>query len=151
MLVSSCEFPATITAPAGARSWLDGIFRVRELGQAGFDARLLVSELVANSVRHSGLATTDAITMRLELDATRLRVEVRDSAVGFTVPTQTPASTTSGGRGLMLVAALATRWGAARDTSEATWFEIDLPAPRVLPTGRRRSWPSGDSGGRSRV
>jgi transcriptional regulator with XRE-family HTH domain len=90
-------------------------------------ARLLVSELVMNSVRH-GPATEDAtVGVFIGVDRDRLRVEVSDGSTKGARP-KTP--TEEGGYGLALVAELATRWGAGReDGLNVTWFELDLPQP----------------------
>ena len=90
-------------------------------------ARLLVSELVTNSVRHG--PTSEGATVRLFVGVgrERLRVEVSDDAAGGARP-QSP--TQDGGYGLALVAALATRWGAGREGgANVTWFELDLRSP----------------------
>ena len=109
---------------------------LRALGQVAFDVRLLVSELVANSVRHAGLAEpTDRV--KLELSDSRLRVEVRDPGE-VRVPRRGPrSSAVEGGRGLQIVAAIAHRWGIDRDEPIAVWFEIDLE--RTTAVGARRS------------
>ena len=46
-------------------------------------ARLLVSELVTNSIRHSGIFPSDAIYLTLAGWEKGLLVEVRDSGDGF--------------------------------------------------------------------
>jgi anti-sigma regulatory factor (Ser/Thr protein kinase) len=88
------------------------------------DVRLLVSELVSNSVRHAGLAPDDLIGVSVEFAGGRLRVDVSDGGPGFT-----PASTTSlesgPGFGLLLVEQLADRWGVFRDDRVHVWFEIE--------------------------
>jgi serine/threonine-protein kinase RsbW len=132
MLESSYNVMATPSAPSLVRAWLDEVAALQLLGQAGFDARLLAIELVSNSCRHAGLATGDPITVRLELAERRLRFEVQDNGIGFDAPVDMPIPTAKGGRGLILVAALATRWGVQRTDPMTTWFEIDFPGPRIL-------------------
>ena len=88
------------------------------------DARLIVSELVCNAVRHAG---TD-IGLTLVTCPQGLRMEVSD---GSTRPIQpriaTPAD--EGGRGLALVEALASHYGVRRSISGKTvWAELDTPA-----------------------
>ena len=65
VLAESLEIDATPEASARARRWLDGIPQLRSLGQVAFDVRLLVTELVSNSVRHAGLGSDDRIVVRL--------------------------------------------------------------------------------------
>ena len=102
-----------------------------------FDVRLLVTELVANSVRHAGLDESDRITLMLELSDTRVRVEVRDPGRGFAFPVRPQKLTAEGGRGLQIVAAIAHRWGVERSEPIAVWFEIDLERASGAPDGAR--------------
>src|SRR4051812_22912158 len=48
-----------------------------------FDIHLLVSELVANSVRHGGSEATEKIGLRVDLSSRHVRVEVADGGPGF--------------------------------------------------------------------
>jgi anti-sigma regulatory factor (Ser/Thr protein kinase) len=84
--------------------------------------RLLVTELVANSVRH---ADADAVTLKVVVGPRAVRTEVTDAGPGFD-----PASTgipreDHSGWGLFLVERLAKRWGVTR-AGQATrvWFEL---------------------------
>ena len=84
--------------------------------------RLLVTELVANSVRH---ADAEAVTLRVSVGPRAVRTEVTDPGPGFD-----PANTGSprddhSGWGLFLVERLADRWGVARAGSATrVWFEL---------------------------
>ena len=83
-------------------------------------ARLLVSELVANAVTH---AETD-VTLQLDLTDQRLRVEVRDEAEGQP-RARRPRHDDPTGRGLMIVEALADRWGVdPTPPGKTVWFEL---------------------------
>ena len=126
MLSRSLDIAATCEAPAEARRWLDHIAPLRALGQVAFDVRLLVSELVANSVRHAGLGPTDLIAVSLDLSDSVLRVEVQDEGHGFTLPQRPEKRTSEGGRGLQILAAVASRWGLNGTKPVTVWFEIDL-------------------------
>jgi anti-sigma regulatory factor (Ser/Thr protein kinase) len=90
-------------------------------------AVLLLSELVANSVRHSASGLPGrAVTVTLLSSGDVTRVQVTDRS-GATVPTLRPgvSGTASGGRGLYLVDSLAARWGFERDGEHTTtWFEL---------------------------
>jgi anti-sigma regulatory factor (Ser/Thr protein kinase) len=84
--------------------------------------RLLVTELVANSVRH---ADADAVTLRVVVGPRAVRTEVTDPGPGFDpADTGSPRADHSGW-GLFLVERLAERWGVAK-TGSATrvWFEL---------------------------
>jgi anti-sigma regulatory factor (Ser/Thr protein kinase) len=137
VLVRTLETAATSEAPTRARRWLDEIPELRRLGQVAFDVRLLVTELVANSVRHAGIGESDRITVMLELSGRRVRVEVRDPGEGFAFPLRQQTRTIEGGRGLQIVAAISHRWGIERAEPIAVWFEIDLEPPAAAPVGAR--------------
>jgi anti-sigma regulatory factor (Ser/Thr protein kinase) len=84
------------------------------------DARLLVSELVANAVEH--VNEVGDIELRVTLADRRLRVEVLDPGPGFTPPPRTPAS--ERGWGLHFVNVLAARWAVDVDGRARVWFEL---------------------------
>ena len=87
---------------------------------------LLLSELVTNSVRHSGSGLPgQTVTVTVLREGGVVRVEVTDRSVA-TVPVLRAAdSGAEGGRGLYLVDSLAARWGAQRDGDRTTtWFEL---------------------------
>jgi len=89
------------------------------------DLRLIVSELVTNSVRHAGLDGGDDIDLRIQLLTDRIRVEIHDPGPGF-VPTAAPATMyQDSGWGLYLVSRIADRWGI--DTTahgKTVWLEL---------------------------
>jgi transcriptional regulator with XRE-family HTH domain len=90
-------------------------------------ARLLMSELVTNSVRHGPTSEGATVGVFIGVGRDRLRVEVSDGATERARP-KSPSQ--DGGYGLSLVAALATRWGAGREGEmNVTWFELDLRSP----------------------
>jgi anti-sigma regulatory factor (Ser/Thr protein kinase) len=91
------------------------------------DVRLLVSELVANSVLHAGVGPDDSLTLVLSVSEERLRVEVHEPDHGFrpSFPAQREAS--GSGSGLLIVERVADRWGITREAGTCVWFEIDHP------------------------
>jgi anti-sigma regulatory factor (Ser/Thr protein kinase) len=92
------------------------------------DARLLVSELVTNAIRHAGLSEADQITLVLETDDRGLRIEVRDPGPGFELAEPTPDPARPSGWGLYLVRELSDRWGVERTGQTLVWFELDRDA-----------------------
>jgi anti-sigma regulatory factor (Ser/Thr protein kinase) len=96
------------------------------------DVRLLVSELVTNSVRHAGTPASDHVQLEVSFDDETLHVQVADSGAGFEPRPRQAAPTKPGGWGLFLVEKLADRWGVARNNLTRVWFEIDLGRPRAL-------------------
>jgi anti-sigma regulatory factor (Ser/Thr protein kinase) len=90
-------------------------FAAAVLGQRhpqGETAVLLLSELVTNSVRHSGSGLPgQTVTVTVLSAGEFIRVEVTDRS-GATVPALRPGNCDAeGSRGLYLVDALAARWG----------------------------------------
>ncbi|SEN59374.1 Anti-sigma regulatory factor (Ser/Thr protein kinase) [Actinacidiphila rubida] len=88
-------------------------------------AVLLLSELVTNAVRH-GHVRGRHIEVRCVLAPTVLRVDVSDAGRGVPVLRQAAAEDESG-RGLTLVAALATTWGVLprrHGIGKTVWCEI---------------------------
>lgn len=92
------------------------------LGELAFATELLVSELVTNAIRHA----QPPIQVRMILD-TALSCEVSDASV--TAPHHRRADRyDEGGRGLMLVARLAMRWGTRYTrTGKTIWAQQQLP------------------------
>ena len=88
-----------------------------------FDCRLLVSELVTNSVQHAQVSADDSITLVVSFSDKTVRVEVRDSGPGFDPPATPPPNDADAGWGLFLVEQLADAWGVG-DGGKDVWFEI---------------------------
>ncbi|MFC8867261.1 ATP-binding protein [Streptomyces sp. NPDC057148] len=93
-------------------------------------AALLVAELAANAVTHGRVPGRD-IEVRLLLDAYTLRIDVSDSR-GERQPGKsesTVAPEAEHGRGLLLVDALADRWGVfdRAPVGKTVRAELDLP------------------------
>ena len=118
------QFAAGATAAASARNALVAL-EGRVDDDLLADVRLLVSELVTNSVRHSGIKNHDHVHMRVGVSETTLRVEVADPGHGFAPQPRDMDRTRPGGWGLYLVDELADRWGVARDHLNRVWFEMD--------------------------
>ena len=87
--------------------------------------RLLVSELVTNSVLHAGADGKSTIRLRVVTGAQGARVEVEDRGPGFEPVTVEPDLERGGGFGLFLVDRLADRWGVEADRPSRIWFEVD--------------------------
>jgi len=118
------QFEAGPSAAAAARAALAALERPID-PEVMEDVRLLVSELVTNSVRHSATAPPDTVRLDVQVDARRVRVEVCDPGSGFEPHPRPPDHSRVGGWGLYLVERLADRWGVARDNLTRVWFEID--------------------------
>ena len=90
------------------------------------DVRLLVSELVTNSVRHADMPQPGSVSLDVSVDSRKIHVEVRDTGSGFEPRARSDGQSKAGGWGLYLVERLADRWGVMRNHFTRVWFEIDL-------------------------
>ncbi len=115
------HLPKASSAPATARQIIDGLERLRP--DVAVNARLLVSELVANAVRH--VRRDGAIGMQVAVHNDSLHVEVVDPGVGFRPRARTAQSPLGSGWGLHLVDELSDRWGVDTSGPTRVWFEID--------------------------
>jgi anti-sigma regulatory factor (Ser/Thr protein kinase) len=90
------------------------------------DVRLVVSELVTNSVRHAGLSPDEQISLAVAISGGSVRGRVCDPGPGFEKPTEPrPRTDLSGGWGLPIVERISDRWGIKRNGCACVWFEID--------------------------
>jgi hypothetical protein len=99
-------------------------------GTSASDAAvLIVAELSANAVFHGRVPGRDfALRLVHEPAAALVRVEVSDTHPALPVSLD-PSADSDGGRGLILVEALAARWGVTDRTGpgKTIWAEVDLP------------------------
>jgi anti-sigma regulatory factor (Ser/Thr protein kinase) len=90
------------------------------------NARLVVSELLNNSIRHAGLSPDDRISLSVAVSAGSVRGRVCDPGPGFEKPSEPrPRTDLSGGWGLPIVESISDRWGVERNGCACVWFEID--------------------------
>ena len=90
------------------------------------DVRLIVSELVTNSVRHAGLSPDEHILLAVMISDRSVRGRVCDPGPGFKKPSEPrPRTDMSGGWGLPIVESISDRWGIERNGCACVWFEID--------------------------
>jgi anti-sigma regulatory factor (Ser/Thr protein kinase) len=95
----------------------------------GIDARLrrdltiIVSELVANSVRHAPRVEGGRIVLSVREVPGAFRVEVRDPGHGFD---PTPDESREGGLGLLIVGHLAVDWGMLDGAGTTVWCEVPV-------------------------
>ncbi|MER6612235.1 ATP-binding protein [Streptomyces xantholiticus] len=108
--IAVCTLPAEEWAVPRARSFTKGHLTAWRIGdEVAEAARLVVSELVTNTVRHSGSAE---VRLRLARSRTQVRIEVVDSG-RWRPPAPPPrcGDMAEGGRGFDLVDAVARRYG----------------------------------------
>ncbi len=112
-----------VNDPARARRFVrDQLTGVAEATCA--DALLAVSELVTNVHLHGG-TPADLV---LRVNGRAVRIEVYDSGPAIPIGSvRLPLPTDGGGRGLFIVAALATSWGIRTDVGcpgKTVWIEL---------------------------
>ncbi|WP_367325553.1 sodium/proline symporter PutP [Streptomyces sp. HUAS ZL42] len=124
--VTSWDLPTVPAAVSQARAAAGRQLAEWGLDELSFTTELIVSELVTNAIRHA----SGPARLRLIRDR-RLICEVSDAS--NTSPRLRHARTTDeGGRGLLIVAQLAQRWGTRYTTTGKTiWTEQVIPAQRL--------------------
>jgi anti-sigma regulatory factor (Ser/Thr protein kinase) len=115
----SVDIARDLQAPAQARRAVERCELAPELTG---DVRLLVSELITNSVKYGGEGDVRLIVSSDGPE--HVHVEVVDQGAGFVPRARDRPATEVGGWGLHLVESLAQRWG-VREGSTHVWFEID--------------------------
>jgi serine phosphatase RsbU (regulator of sigma subunit)/anti-sigma regulatory factor (Ser/Thr protein kinase) len=120
--------PPHPSSPRAARRFLAALltsWRMPEMLEG--DAALLLSELATNAVLHA----RSPFTVIARFDGAHLILEVGDGSqaqprLGIRDDRGTP-----GGRGLMLIDTISSRWGILRTTNgKRVWFELPVPPPR---------------------
>jgi len=91
------------------------------------DAQLVVSELVANSVRHADAPVDAIVSVSARVHDDVLRLEVGDSGSSGSVAQRAPDLRHGGGFGLNVVDVLSRRWGVDRDAGTRVWAELAFP------------------------
>ncbi|MEU7580408.1 ATP-binding protein [Streptomyces sp. NPDC041068] len=95
-------------------------------GNRADDIVLCVSELATNALLH-GVPSGRGFRLQLRRESDVLRVEVHDSGGGWPLPRfgVSENGDAESGRGLLLVAALADKWGISeRDPGKIVWCEF---------------------------
>jgi anti-sigma regulatory factor (Ser/Thr protein kinase) len=124
--VATWEVPPDPAQVSALRAAVTGQLDRWGLAELSFTTELVVSELVTNAIRH----TSGPAQLRLLRDRA-LICEVADSS--STSPRLRRARTTDeGGRGLFLVAQLASRWG-TRHTRNGKVIWAEQPLPPLAP------------------
>lgn len=113
--------PAAVPRARGEMTRVEGT-----VGEATLaNARLLVSELVTNSVRHVPPGSAGPIELRVARVDGHLRVEVHDDGPGFAFAPRPADHDPGSGWGLHFLSTTAARWGVERDGGAHVWFELD--------------------------
>ena len=115
-----------VGAPGAARHVVARYLGDRVSPSVFDNAQLLISELVTNSVRHSGVVAGEQLTVRVDLGQTWCRVEVEDAGHGGVIAPRPPDRAQGSGMGLNLVQMLSERWGLERASEGGTrvWAQL---------------------------
>ncbi|MDX6759238.1 ATP-binding protein [Streptomyces sp. F8] len=122
------------STPRGARAARAlTVAQLAELKLPFEDAAQVVAELAANAVTHGRVRGRDfRLALHLAPGPT-LRIEVSDTRREFAPPAAcaAPDPEAESGRGLVLVSALASRWGTDLGPAplKTVWAEIDVASP----------------------
>jgi anti-sigma regulatory factor (Ser/Thr protein kinase) len=123
VVMMSEPLPADLTAPARARALLRASLADWGLSGQVDDAEIVVSELVANAIRHG----TVPIRLTVGTGGDVLLVSVEDGDSVHPPLPRTAGEFDTGGRGLLLVGAMSQRWGwSPTDNGKAVWAELPL-------------------------
>jgi serine/threonine-protein kinase RsbW len=128
--LAEVAIPLGIQAPGVARSVVAGCLAERVASPVLENAQLLVSELVTNSVRHSGAPEGDDVIVRVNLWRDMCRLEVEDHGRDGLIAPRPPDRFEGSGMGLNLVQMLSERWGVVRDGEGPTrvWAQLSCAA-----------------------
>jgi anti-sigma regulatory factor (Ser/Thr protein kinase) len=127
VLLTTIELRGGPAAVGAARHAIEELADQEQLPRVD-DLRLLVSELVTNSVLHGGAGPNDRVQLRVDHPNGHVRVEVCDNGHGWVEhmrSTSLDSEQPPGGWGLMLVGALADRWGVCAGERTCVWFELN--------------------------
>lgn len=119
------DLPHSPLAPSLARQALDTLSGPID-AECMDDLRLLVSEVVTNSVRHAPPGAKGLIQLTIMTTQESVRAEIRDSGPGFTfVPRSRRFNIDQvSGWGLDIVRRVAESWGISNEGGVCVWFEI---------------------------
>jgi anti-sigma regulatory factor (Ser/Thr protein kinase) len=103
-------------------------------------AQLITSELITNGLRHGDTETGAPIRFSARLHPSFLRIEVANPAAAASRPAMQPrGQLRSSGYGLIIVDALADRWGSDVGDDVRVWCELDH---ETAPAGAATTLPS---------
>jgi histidine kinase-like protein len=114
-------------AAARARRLVEGELLGRLPRRVVDDVMLLITELVANGVRHGGAGASSSLHLLLHGTRPGLHVEVVNPDHHRSGPPARRSADLAGGGGigLNLVDRLSSRWGVRETPDTAVWFELD--------------------------
>jgi anti-sigma regulatory factor (Ser/Thr protein kinase) len=121
MTTHTAALPYTAEAARDARSHVARLLGGRCSLATIQTASLLTSELATNAVLHAA----PPVHLHAQVTEAIIRVEVHDGGAGSSPALRKARETDPGGRGLAIIEALASRWGAEPTRGgNVVWFEL---------------------------
>lgn len=119
-------FAGVLKAPASARAALSAL--EAHVGEDQLQSlRLVITELITNSIRHAGIDERAVIGLSLRLENGLLHCTVSDPGSGFEKPDVVrPHQDRAGGFGLVILESISSTWGVTRDELFRVWFEVHI-------------------------
>ncbi len=135
--------PAAPTSPFFARAFASDVLAGLAPPATIETVRLVVSEIVSNSVEHA----RSAVELTVRAGQSFVHVEARDASDAMPAPRSRPHLDDERGRGLELLDVLCERHGARRTADgKVVWCEIVTEPPRRVRGAERRIARNGRSG-----
>ncbi|WP_322751113.1 MULTISPECIES: ATP-binding protein [unclassified Frankia] len=134
-LTARFDLPANARAAGRARRLVNELLATWGREEDAEIARLLVSEVVTNAVRYA--RCNDPLHVQIVAQNDRVRIAVGDGSAMRPI-LRTVCDDDESGRGMHLVAALASEWGvidkpADDSPGKHVWFELAAPVPVHIP------------------
>ena len=131
-LVRTARIPWGADASAEARRVVVTDLEARDIPEPIIDeTELVLSELVANSLRHASPLSDGTIRVHWKAKNDVVELEVSDGGGQTTPNVRRPAPWAPSGRGLRIVRSLAHEWGVIEDRGTITvWASVGGPSRR---------------------
>jgi anti-sigma regulatory factor (Ser/Thr protein kinase) len=123
------SLPANASSATAARTEVTRRLAERITSGALDDVRLLLTELITNSLRHGGVTADDKIGVKAQLTDGTVRIEVHDPGRDGPPEVRKPGPR-GGGYGLFLVDRLTSQWGVDRQDGTTVWAELSAGLSR---------------------
>ena len=123
------SLPANASSATTARTEVTRRLAERITSGALDDVRLLLTELITNSLRHGGVTADDKIGVKAQLTDGTVRIEVHDPGRDGPPEVRAPGPR-GGGYGLFLVDRLTNQWGVDRQDGTTVWAELSAGSSR---------------------
>lgn len=117
------DVPASLHGPSAARQMVAALLPMWDLEHLTGDAQLIVTELVTNAYQHA--PGSDTFELEIVGSPARIRIALADGSAVRPVIAELD-QTRPTGRGMRIVAALATAWGAEdHHGGKRVWVDLD--------------------------